>query len=141
MSKEQLLVEAFNVSYPYRIGSRDALSERYYFDAEVYEMEVYVSGFDGPIPVVGFYPSNTFDHSATGSFSKSGINPVKVFSTVMKIISRSRLIQKSEGVFDIEMEKSEKSRISLYRRMATRYAKRVEDLGITAGQHTLRIHT
>ena len=45
----------------------------------------------------------------------------------------------SLGVIDMEINKSEKSRVSLYTRMAGRYAKKYEDLGVDKGYHTVRV--
>jgi hypothetical protein len=136
---ESLLEEAFAESYLFTVGVKSNMSERYYFDAGPYEMEVYVSGLDGPIPVVGFYPSGTYNNDATSAFAGAGINPVKVFSTVFAILRQSALIKKSGNVFDMEINKSEKSRVSLYTRMASRYAKKFEDLGVDKGYHTVRV--
>ena len=136
---ESILEEAFNDSYPFTVGVKSSLSERYFFDAGPYEIEVYVAGFDDPIPVVGFYPAGTYNNDATSAFSGAGINPVKVFSTVFAILKQSPLIKKAGNVFDMEINKSEKSRVSLYTRMAGRYAKKYEDLGVDKGYHTVRV--
>ena len=136
---KSIITEAFNDSFPYTVGVKSDMSERYFFDAGPYEMEVYVSGFDGPIPVVGFYPANTYNHDSTAAFAASGVNPVKVFSTVFTILKKSDLVKKAGNVFDMEVNKSENSRMSLYKRMANRYAKKTQDVDSRGKYLTLRV--
>lgn len=121
-----LVEESFGSKYQWNTRRKGSSSEDYEFDVGEIEFYVEVSAFNTKLnyPLVSFYSSMMGDaddlFAATGNFSKMGVTPIKVFSTVIDIISKSDLVRNAGG-FIMDAKSSEPSRVRLYERMLKRF--------------------
>lgn len=143
MNIEQLyhvLTESFNNGYNWSRASSSSSSEVYYIDLPNGEEIAVTVAKDKKekFPVVEFTPTNPDPSdifAMNGQFAKEGMNPIRVFSSIVEIMKQSTLI-KTAGGFTMYSKKSERSRTSLYIKMLGRFgfkSKNLRDMGQSIG--------
>jgi len=65
----------------------------------------------------------------TGHFAKININPVRVFSTIITIISKSQMI-KNERVFYMLVDSYNIKRLNLYKRMLSKHSTKFKEYNV-----------
>ncbi|WGH49673.1 hypothetical protein [Alishewanella phage vB_AspM_Slicko01] len=122
---ENLLVESFDKGYQWSKDNGSARSEQYSIELpNEHEIIVTITKYGGhPEPEVSFTSTDYNERDVfaiTGTFAKSGINPIRVFSSIIEIMKSSSIIR-THGGFYMEANKNEQSRLKLYQRMLRKY--------------------
>lgn len=119
------ITESFDRGYPWSSSRKSPSKELYYIDLpDGHEIAVnIVKTKDQDLPEVEFTstdynPEDIF--AMTGGLAKNGINPIRVFSSMVDIMKGSSVI-KTHGGFIMYANKSETSRVSLYMKMLRRF--------------------
>jgi hypothetical protein len=119
------LTESFDKGYPWSVSRRAPTKELYYIDLpdghEIAVNIVYTKENDLPeveFTSTDYNPDDIF--AMTGGLVEKGINPIRVFSSVVEILKVSPMIRQYKG-FIMYANKSESSRVGLYKRMLSRF--------------------
>lgn len=124
----QSITESFNNGYPWEHSTKTQRSEKYFIDLpdghELAVMIVKTPKYDKPeveFTSTDFNPDDVF--AMTGNLVDKGINPIRAFSSLIQIMKQSPLIKVSGG-FIMFANKSEVSRVALYKRMLSKFGYR-----------------
>lgn len=141
------LTEAFDQLYQFRTIKANGIEELHEFDTDFGTVQVIIEIDDYHIDEnsnsytrvdFGWKDAPT-DMSVTGRFAKKNTNPTRLFGTIMEIMKHSPLIAAESKYYCtganknmkralVEFKNLESSRASLYKRLATKYASRVEHI-------------
>lgn len=147
------LMETFDQSYQFRTIKANGIEELYEFDTDVGTVQVIIEIDDYHVDDNGnSYTRVDFrwadaptDTSVTGRFAEKNTNPTRLFGTIMEIVKHSPLITAESKYYCtganknmkralVEFKNLDTSRASLYKRLATKYASKVEHIPQSYGR-------